>query len=287
MNGIFDDDIPVYLASPFNYTGSKFNLLDQLFSKFPDLSKVDYFYDLFCGGGSVFVNVNTPAKIIANDIFAPIIDFYKEIQKEEWDTIWRNISKSADKCANKEDYYALTKEYNLSKNIYDFFALNSSCLNNYMRINKKMNWNASYGQRTVTSNIYQKLLEYWKKLHGSNEKYEFVSMNFDAIEIKSNSFVYLDPPYIITDVGYTNIWNEGLDERMYDFMKFLDKLSIPFAMSNVTKNKGVVYERLLKEVRDCRYNLVNMNYDYSHVGVNGINKPKKNETQEVLITNYK
>src|SRR5574344_1815734 len=40
---------------PFNYTGSKFKLLDQILPLL-DYNK-EYFIDLFCGGGSVYTNV--------------------------------------------------------------------------------------------------------------------------------------------------------------------------------------------------------------------------------------
>ena len=43
------------IETPFNYTGSKFKLLEQLLPEF-DYTK-PYFVDLFCGGGSVYTNV--------------------------------------------------------------------------------------------------------------------------------------------------------------------------------------------------------------------------------------
>ena len=60
------------IKSPFNYTGGKYKLLDQLLPLFPD--KVDTFYDLFAGGANVAVNVKAK-KIIANDIQHQIIQF--------------------------------------------------------------------------------------------------------------------------------------------------------------------------------------------------------------------
>ena len=43
------------IETPFNYTGSKFRLLEQILPEF-DYSK-PYFVDLFTGGGSVYTNV--------------------------------------------------------------------------------------------------------------------------------------------------------------------------------------------------------------------------------------
>ena len=40
-----------YINTPFNYTGSKFKLLEQIYQHFPDKKEVDTFYDVFAGGG--------------------------------------------------------------------------------------------------------------------------------------------------------------------------------------------------------------------------------------------
>ena len=280
----FFEDIEVNLASPFNYTGSKFELLPQLNNLFPEKHTYDTFYDLFCGGGSITVNLLNK-HVVANDIFKPIIDFYIELQTKDWQYIYKEINKNIDKCKTKDTYYAFTKEYNENKNPYGFFALNCCCLNNMMRINKKMNWNASYGQRSVNASIFSKLVGYWNRIN-NNKLLKFVSGNFYDIKPLANSFVYLDPPYIITDVGYTNIWSEELDNLMFEYMDDLNKQGIRFAMSNVAKNKGIVYDKLLKTVKDCKYNIHKIKHDYGHVGVIGNANPEKDDTEEVLVTNY-
>ena len=62
-----------FLPSPLNYTGSKYRLLSQLLPHFPS---VNVCYDLFCGGGSVSLNVGYD-KVIANDVITPLIRFYR------------------------------------------------------------------------------------------------------------------------------------------------------------------------------------------------------------------
>ena len=42
-----------YIKSPFNYTGTKYPELEELYSHFP--KDCDTLVDLFCGGGSVFM----------------------------------------------------------------------------------------------------------------------------------------------------------------------------------------------------------------------------------------
>lgn len=56
----------MFIETPFNYTGSKFKLLDQIVPEM-DYTKSN-FIDLFCGGGSVYTNiVDKFDKIVAND----------------------------------------------------------------------------------------------------------------------------------------------------------------------------------------------------------------------------
>ncbi len=62
------------IETPFNYTGSKFKLLEQLLPVF-DYSK-PYFVDLFTGGGSVYTNIiDRYQKVIANDIISDLVEY--------------------------------------------------------------------------------------------------------------------------------------------------------------------------------------------------------------------
>ena len=64
----------MFIETPFNYTGSKFKLLEQILPEM-DYTK-SYFVDLFCGGGSVYTNVfDKFDKIIANDIIKDLMEF--------------------------------------------------------------------------------------------------------------------------------------------------------------------------------------------------------------------
>ena len=55
------------LKPPTNYTGSKHNLITELIKYFPPKEDVNKFYDVFCGGLSVSMNVDYDV-IISNDV---------------------------------------------------------------------------------------------------------------------------------------------------------------------------------------------------------------------------
>ena len=67
-----------YINSPFNYTGSKFKLLEQI------LPLIDYsktiFVDAFAGGGCVYLNLlDKYENIIVNDIIEDLISIQREL----------------------------------------------------------------------------------------------------------------------------------------------------------------------------------------------------------------
>lgn len=72
------------INTPFNYTGSKFRLLEQILPHF-DYTK-EYFIDLFCGGGSVYTNVvDKYQKVLINDRIEELILIHKNlIQKSRY-----------------------------------------------------------------------------------------------------------------------------------------------------------------------------------------------------------
>jgi site-specific DNA-adenine methylase len=71
-----------YINTPFNYTGSKFKLLEQII---PDLdTEKKYFIDLFSGGGSVYTNVlHLYDKVLVNDIISELIGIHKALLESD------------------------------------------------------------------------------------------------------------------------------------------------------------------------------------------------------------
>lgn len=261
-----------YIKSPLNYTGSKFKLLSQLFPRFPSGKTL---IDLFCGGGSVFINSENE-KIIANDIVSPLIDFYIELQRKDWSFIEKEISLRRINKDSQDQYLELRERFNTSGNCYDFFVLVCSCTNNMMRFNKSFKFNQTWGKRTYNEKTREKLHKYWQRLHG-NTKIQFVSKKWNDVEIPNDSFVYLDPPYLISEAGYNAYWSREDEDGIYDLLDRLDSCGTKWAFSNVSIHKGKVnpyMERLLK------YNVVELNHNYDKVS-----RKENEETKEILATN--
>lgn len=262
--------------SPLNYTGAKDKLISTLEEYFPD--NVDTFYDVFCGGLSVTINTRYN-KIVSNDIISPMIEFYKEIQNLTIDELINNVNHYKIE-KNKDDFNNLRLSFNNTKSPYEFFALVSSCTNNMMRFNKKFDFNQTFGNRTVNDNTIKKLIDYHRII--TEKEITFTNKHYKNLlqesNITPNDFVYLDPPYMMTEAGYNAYWSIKDEEELYKQMDILNKNNIKFLMSNVKIHKGKL-NPYWNEIK--KWNVIDINYNYEKVA-----KIKNLESQEIIIKNF-
>lgn len=302
------------IQSPLNYTGGKFKLLPQILPLFPQ--NIDTFYDLFCGGCNVGINVDCQ-KVIYNDLDEHLLYLY-------------NTFKNLDKEATFEWIYQIIEKYQLSdvsKYGYDYYGCDSSkglgdynrnkflklredfntktsedyyyyvmlyviivyAFNNQIRFNSKGEFNLPVGKRDFNNKMACKLSDFIDRIQSQNCKFTCKDFReFDIDSFRENDFVYVDPPYLITCATYNEQggWGEQ-DEK--DLLAFLDKLTdkkIRFALSNVLRSKGkenaILISWLDKNVG--RYKAIPLNYSYSNS--NYQTKDKSSSSEEVLIVNY-
>lgn len=301
------------IQSPLNYTGGKFRLLPQILPLFPQ--NIDIFVDLFCGGANVGVNVKSERTILndTNDNLTLLFSMFKNLGDDVFLLIDEIIEKyglslsskygyayyNCDSNSglapfNKNKFLNLRKDFNNSKDIgYYHYAMLYTLIiysfNNQIRFNAQGNFNLPVGKRDFNEKMQQKLRDFISRL--KEKGYEFSNLDFrkfDISKLNSNSFVYADPPYLITCAAYNEQggWNED-DEK--DLLKFLDNLhehSINFALSNVLRSKGKENNILIDwtEKNKNKYKVVNLNYSYNNS--NYQTKNKDSATEEVLIINY-
>lgn len=87
----------MYVKTPLNYTGGKYKLLSQMLPLFP--KEINVFYDVFCGGMDVSVNVEAKRKI-ANDKLTQIIEVIEWFKKVGYEEVVRQVEE-------KEQEYGL------------------------------------------------------------------------------------------------------------------------------------------------------------------------------------
>ena len=277
-----------YIKSPLNYTGGKYKLLNQILPLFPE--DINTFVDLFTGGCNVAINVNAN-RIIANDLCSEVISVYEGIQNGTTEENIRMIEETINEYSlskeNKEGYLELRSYYNEgNKDWYIFYTLIAYAFNNQIRFNKKGEFNIPFGKDRSDFNpaLKQKFRDFSDAIHNKNIKftnYDFRKLSVD--KLKENDFVYLDPPYLITDATYNMGWNEEAEKDLLSLCDRLNEKGIKFAISNVLEHNGSKNEILIEWSK--KYNINYLNYNYSNCNYH--KKDNGHKSIEVLITNYK
>lgn len=307
--------MPVELiSSPLNYTGGKIKLLPQILPLFPN--NVSTFVDLFCGGCNVAINTKANT-YICNDIktdLTGLISFMKKIDASEFTSKIKSIISeyelsdsstngynfySCDSSAglgkyNKQKYSRLRESFNhlTNKNneyYYKLFTMIIFSFNNQIRFNKNGNFNLPVGKRDFNNKMQKKVFSFISTLQEKKiiiENKNFINFNLD--NLPQNSFLYADPPYLITCATYNekNGWNEELEKKLLIFLDGCNEKKIKFALSNVLETDGKE-NRIIKNWLQKHPNYFCNHLDFSYKNSNYHKKNITNKSDEVLITNYK
>lgn len=314
MPMLLDSEIDLELIqSPLNYTGGKFKLLPQILPLFP--ANIDIFVDLFCGGANVGVNVKSNKTILNDtndnltllfsmfknlgDDFLPLIDEiiekYQLSQSSKYGYDYYNCDSNTGLAPyNKDKFLKLREDFNNSKDIgyYHYAMLYTLILysfNNQIRFNSNGHFNLPVGKRDYNEKMKQKLQKFIDRLKGKDYKFSNLDFrDFDISTLNTNSFVYADPPYLITCATYNEQggWNETDERDLLDFLNDLNRNNIKFALSNVLRSKGKENSILIDwtQRNSDKYKVINLNYSYNNS--NYQTKNKNEITEEVLIINY-
>lgn len=302
------------IQSPLNYTGGKYKLLPQILPHFP--KDIDYFVDLFCGGGNVGINVPCN-RVLFNDnnsIIRYMFGTFKNMDKEETFRLIDSIIKeyglsdsdkfgyeyygcnSADGLSkyNTNGYLRLRDDFNKMQNkdygyYITLYVLIVYSFNNQIRFNRKGEFNLPAGKRDFNRKMREKLSAFIDRLKSGD--YTFESNDFREIsdeDWNDKTFVYVDPPYLITCATYNEQdgWNEELEKELLNYLDKLNDRGIRFALSNVLQSKGKENKLLLDWVNRNigRYRVIYLNYTYANSSYH--TKDRTSKSDEVLIVNY-
>lgn len=279
------------VKSPLNYTGGKSKLLPQILPLFPD--KVGTFVDLFCGGCNVGSNVNAD-KVIYNDYMSQIIELFKNWKDSNLEDTIQYIETQIEKFnltkQNQEGFLELRKQYNEYRDIRDLFVLVAYAFNHQIRFNSKGEYNMPFGKdrSEYNKNMKTNLINFITRIQEQDST--FLNKSFDELNVEEftkDTFVYADPPYLITVASYNE--NGGWNEQMeYKLLEYLDKCTengIKFALSNVLEMNDKSNDILKKWAQEKGYNIHHLNYTYGNCNYHKLDKTV-GLTDEVLITNY-
>lgn len=299
-----------FIKSPLNYMGGKYKLLSQILPLFP--KEIDIFVDLFCGGLNVAINVKNKSnsslftenqinakKIVCNDNLIYLIQLYKFLRNEPLALVLEKINFIIKKydlnLQNTQGYNDLRKSYNTDKSPIVLLVLIAYSFNHQIRFNNAHEFNNPFGKARSSFNptMKENLIKFIQNLQGKN--IEFTSLDFKdflgKFTLTNKSFVYADPPYLITQGTYNDGkrgfsgWNEILEKTLLKSLDKLHKNSVKFALSNVLIHKNKRNEILQSWIKQNGYYISKLNHHYTNASYQAKHKDKT-KTQEVLITNY-
>lgn len=296
------------IRSPFFYVGDKYKLMPQLKKLMPD--NIDNYIEPFVGGGSSFLN-SKGNKYILNDIDIYVIKLHEEIKKYigKKELLLKNIYKIIDEydlsCSyrnivvpnelkrlypktyyakyNKDGYKKLRDDFNEDKrNILKLYVLLIYGFNHMIRFNSSGNFNLPVGNVDFNKNVYNALCNYLSFI----ENKEIIFYNYDyqkfleQISFTKKSYVFLDPPYLISMSEYNKLWNEEKEKELCVFLDKLNEKGIRFGITNLITHKGKINTTFSEWAK--KYYIYDVDSNYISFNDNTI----KQDTKEVFVTNY-
>lgn len=296
------------IRSPFFYVGDKHKLMKQLLPLFPE--NIETYYEPFCGGGSSFLNVQA-SRYILGDVDSYMIKlhnmlngyahnpqkFFEKITEIETvyglsasyrqDIIPQELKAQYMKTYfakfNKRGFENLRNDFNRDKgNIEFLYILLIYGFNRMLRFNSNGDFNLPVGNVDLNQNVI-KALNYYFNFCTQNEvlfyKLDFRDY-FKMWNFMNRDFVYLDPPYLISNSEYNKLWSEEDEKALLSILDELNARGIKFAISNLIEDKGKKNYIFAQWAEKYVIHEVSSNYINYHSNV------RKENHREVLVTNY-
>lgn len=278
--------------------GGKYDLLPQIMPYIP--SDISVFVDLFGGGFNIGANVEAE-KILYNDHVTPLVKlfkcFYNKTSEEIIEYIETTIEENNLSKQDKESYYQFRDKYNESnyKNPLDLYILQCFSFNNIIRFNKKRMFNASHGTNRshFTIPMRNKLIRFVNLIHEKNIIFTDNDFTFLKVyKLPENSFVYLDPPYYISEGvynkgdKYAKPWGLEEEKSLYSLLDYLNDNRVKFMLQNVVTHDGKQNYILQDYINNNDFNVVDVDSDYSNCNYRKKTAKNMRNTHEVLVMNY-
>ena len=296
------------MHSPLNYTGGKERILPFLLDLFP--KDIGCFYDMFCGGLNVSLNVESKS-VVANDINTRLMGIFRAVAAyDDFESlndrihgiIRANRLHSDDGSAslidgidvsagtvNAEGYASLRDSYNATSDPVELLVLLFYSFSNQMRFNRQFKFNMPIGKSCYNFKNMTELKEMHRTIRERGFRFTSGSFtDFDASQFSKGDFVYCDPPYLITTATYNESnndesgWNDDDERRLYAFLDSVNDAGVRFGLSNAVQTNGRINAILNGWMG--KYSVFYPDIRYSNASYHRRNKGG-DTTVEVYVTN--
>lgn len=296
------------IRSPFFYVGDKYKLMPQLKTLIPQ--NVDLYIEPFLGGGSSMLNIQAKHYKV-NDIDPYVIKLhqllseYKHRRDDLFNELFTLINHYQLSCSfksinvpdelkkqyvktyyakfNKDNYTKIRKDFNQNQdNLILLYLLLIYGFNHMIRFNQKGLFNLPVGNVDFNRNVFTALNQYMDFIESND--IEFFNLDYKdflaMLDIGQNSYVFLDPPYLISMSEYNKLWNEEKEIELCNFLDQLDKKGVRFGITNLIHHKERFNQVFFEWSK--KYFCYNIKSNYISFNDNSI----KANSKEVFITNY-
>lgn len=296
------------IRSPFFYVGDKYKLMPQLKQLMP--KDIEQYIEPFVGGGSSFLN-SKGSTYVLNDVDTYVVELHRKIgeyagHKEDLfaelfdlidyyglscsyrgicvpDELKKKYVKTYYSRYNKEAYIKMRNDFNSNKKeLMKLYLLLIYGFNHMIRFNAAGDFNLPVGNVDFNNNVYTALGNYLDFV--SAHEVEFFNMDYisflEKIKYGKNSYVFLDPPYLISMSEYNKLWNDRKEDELCEYLDELNEKGVKFGITNLITHKGKTNHRFLEWSK--RYNAFDVKSNYISFNDNSI----KADSKEVFVTNY-
>ena len=307
-----------YIKSPLNYTGNKFRILSQMAPYIP--SNINVMVDLFCGGGTVGINVNCKKRVFI-DVDEKVIGMLSFLSNIDFDKFYKKLCSLVEiyglsnsslngysyyknivndenlnnglKEFNKNAYYDLREDYNSlsdknSEKAYTLlYLLMLYAFNNDIRFSHDGKFNLPIGKTDLNTKNVEKLKTF--VAHMKTIKTKFICASFrdskTKKELDAADFIYMDPPYLITTAVYNEQgkWTTKDEEDFMELLEYLTKQNKKYMLSNVLSKSDCQNEVLNTFINknSKKLKVIDIDYNYRSASYNKKNRDAKE--REVII----
>jgi DNA adenine methylase len=199
----------------------------------------------FCGGLAASFGL-LPQRALLNDINPNLINFYRWLKN--------GLVIDLDMVNSERRFYAGRGRFNellttggaeTKEAASLFYYLNRTCYNGLCRFNSKGEFNVPFG--SYSKILYRRDFTAYKQLF---DNWEFTSVTFQTVRLRSTDFVYADPPY---DVEFRQYSKGGFSwKQQEETAAWLATHPGPVILSNQAT------KRILELYQDYRFTIVHL-----------------------------
>ncbi|HHW40536.1 MAG TPA: Dam family site-specific DNA-(adenine-N6)-methyltransferase [Syntrophomonadaceae bacterium] len=222
---------------PFlKWAGNKYQIINRIREQLPPGKRL---IEPFAGSAAVFLNTDYPAYLLC-DNNQDLINLYRYLQKDGPRFIEYCKTYFVPENNNRERYYELRQEFNMTENRRKkaalFVYLNRHCYNGLCRYNSSGRFNTPFGRYRKPYFPEREMLFFWKKARRA----VFLCLDFreSMAMAEPGDVVYCDPPYVPLSctANFTSYSSEGFGpEEQRDLAREAERLAargIPVLLSN-------------------------------------------------------